>query len=111
MTYRIKHTRKRLLILKEKNLLMTIDTFFLLVRSNQDSEQENLILAEFCQATYGDAFPPDFGDQAASLRLDIQRAVNDASMASIFESIIWFDQQVSPQISLLDTMFTDMRGA
>ncbi len=76
MTYRIKHTRKRLLIIKEKNLLMTIDMFFL-----------------------------------HSLRLDIQRAVNDASMASIFESIIWFDQQVSPQISLLDTMFTDMRGA
>ena len=87
---------------------------FLLVRSNQNSEQENVILAEFlkfCQATYGDAFPPDFGDQAASLRVDIQRAVNDVSMASIFESIILFDQQISPRITLLDTMLTDMRGA
>jgi hypothetical protein len=132
---------------EDENLLMSIDMFFLLVRSNQDSEQENVILEEFlnlCQATSDrdhsnilvetlaavksicqiemnretnvqsqtdaslpDAFPHDFGEQAASLRLDIQRAVNDVSMASIFDKMILFDQQ----ISLLDTMITDVRGA
>jgi hypothetical protein len=108
----------------EHRLLMSIDMFFLLVRSNHDSEQENVILAEFlnfcqetsdreyhsniletlaavksiCQiemdweinfqsrtdASLRDAFPPDFGEQAASLGLDIQRTVNDVSMVSIF---------------------------